>query len=62
MKNAQDSPDQRIVTVSQVVTLPKLLERSQILETSLVSGNLADFCDEKVSIRLLVRGPGRIGG
>ncbi|CAG7824437.1 unnamed protein product [Allacma fusca] len=49
VKNVQGSgqPDQRLVTISQVVTLPDFLGRSQKLEAALASGNLGEFCEEK---------------
>jgi len=44
-----DLPDKRVVTVSQVVTLPEFIERSQKLESALESGAMAEFCQQKVS-------------
>ena len=47
--NAGDLPDKRVVTVSQVVTLPNFIARSQKLEGALESGSMAEFCQQKVS-------------
>lgn len=44
-------PDQlpmRIVHMSQVVTEPELLSKSEKLESSLANGNLVEFCQSKV--------------
>ncbi|XP_063227208.1 protein transport protein Sec31A isoform X4 [Bacillus rossius redtenbacheri] len=39
----------RLVYVSQVVTEPQLVERSQLLEQVLQCGQLAEFCDDKAA-------------
>jgi len=44
-----DLPHQRLVTISKLVTLPDLVARSERLDFALESGNIADFCQEKVS-------------
>ncbi|GBL60714.1 hypothetical protein AVEN_47280-1, partial [Araneus ventricosus] len=42
-----DYPQPRIVHITQVVTEPELLKKSEKLESSLVNGNLIDFCQSK---------------
>ena len=49
-QGAGDGVDKRIVTISQVVTLPEFVARSQRLENALRSGTLEDFCAEKVTM------------
>ena len=48
-KSQTQNAPQRLVSISQVVTEAELVERSTLLERTLSSGLLADFCARKIT-------------
>lgn len=49
-----DLPYQRLVTISQVVTLPEFVARSERFDQALESGDIGDFCQQKVTKGIVV--------
>ena len=46
--NTQGAATPKVVTLSQVVTEPKLLERSSLLEGALTKKQYSEFCEHKI--------------